>query len=157
MWTFKSFLDISKKSQTSQANNFTFSSADFDPVGFDSRKSFLLLSFLLCGRACLLLPSHLQDWSLYPGVQGEGEGGAEGEGEVKGLALAGQRLAIGQTLGCQRGGHFITHCGFDYPCLSKNQIVFWESITGHVAIIIIIIYTWFSEINEYRIANTIWY
>ena len=53
----------------------------------------------------------------------------------EGLALAGQCLAKGQTLGCQRGGDFITHCGFDYPCLSENQIVFWESSTGHVAII----------------------
>ena len=65
-------------------------------------------------RGACLLPSHLLDWSSHPGVQGEGEGGVEGEGEVKGLALAGQCLAKGQTLGYQGGGHFITHFGCGY-------------------------------------------
>ena len=76
----------------------------------------------------------MQDWSLHPGVQGEGEGGAQGEGEVEGLALAGQCLAKGQTLGCQGGGDFITHCGLDNLRLSENQILFLESSTGHDAI-----------------------
>ena len=40
------------------------------------------------------------------GVQGEGEGGANGEGEVERHALAGQRLAEGQALGSQRGVTF---------------------------------------------------
>ena len=43
-------------------------------------------------RGACLLPSHLHDWSLHPGVQGEGEGGAEGAGEVEGLTLASQCL-----------------------------------------------------------------
>ena len=59
---------------------------------------------LLCHRASLCLA---------PGVQGEGEGGAHVEGEVKREALAGQCLAKVHALGGQgtvsfaRGSHFI--------------------------------------------------
>ena len=36
-----------------------------------------------------------------PGIQGEGEGGADGEGELKILAMAGQRMAEIHALCCQ--------------------------------------------------------
>ena len=43
--------------------------------------------------AWLLLLDHLVHHCLAPGVQGEGEGGAYGDGEVEDLTLIGQRLA----------------------------------------------------------------
>ena len=47
MWMFKYFMDVLEKSQTSQEDNFSFAPADFASVSLDSRKCFLLLSFLL--------------------------------------------------------------------------------------------------------------
>ena len=41
--------------------------------------------------------------AIPPGVQGEGEGGANFEGEAEDLPLAGQRLAESHALGCQVG------------------------------------------------------
>ena len=51
--------------------------------------------------AWLLLLDHLVHHCLAPGVQGEGEGGAYGDGEVEDLTLIGQRLAEFQALGEQ--------------------------------------------------------
>ena len=72
----------------------------------------------LCGGAFLFLPSHLFYWSPHPGVQGEGEGCAEGEGKVEGLALAGQCIAKGQTLGGtgeeETSSHIAAWIIFDY-------------------------------------------
>ena len=47
---------------------------------------------------------------LAPGVQSEGEGRPNVEGELESLPLAAQRLTEGQALGCQRGVSFI-NCG----------------------------------------------
>ena len=47
---------------------------------------------------------------LPPGVQGEGEGGADGECEGEGLPLAGQHLAEVQALGGQ--GMVTRRCHF---------------------------------------------
>lgn len=64
------------------------------------------------GGACLLL----DPWAccLTPGVHGEGEVGTNGNGEVEGLALAGQRLAKIQALRKQGGANFghSSHFGF---------------------------------------------
>ena len=51
--------------------------------------------------AWLLLLDHLVHHCLAPGVQGEGEGGAYGDGEVEDLTLTCQRLAEFQALGEQ--------------------------------------------------------
>ena len=79
---------------------------------FLAMNSALRLAFLLCveGLGFFLFPLTFQ--GLAPGVQGEGEVGANREGEVEDLALADQCLAEGQTLGCQgvcstsSGAHF---------------------------------------------------
>ena len=57
--------------------------------------------------ACLLL-GNLTGNVLAPGVQGEGEGGTNGNGEVEGMALPGQRLAEVQALGEQGWVNFHT-------------------------------------------------
>ena len=92
-------MDVSEKSQTSHENNLPFCSADFNSDCSDSRNSFCPLSFLLRlrGFVFLLLVTCMT------GVQGDGEGGAEGGGEVKGMALASHCPVKGQTLGCQGG------------------------------------------------------
>ena len=66
-----------------------------------------------------LLLVHLAFEGLAPGVQGEGEVGANREGEVEDLALADQRLAEGQTL----GGHgvFSTSSGAHFWSLLLNH------------------------------------
>ena len=54
------------------------------------------------------------DWSPHPGVQGEGEGGAKGEGELEGLALAGQCLATGCHWEEETSSHIVALITFDY-------------------------------------------
>ena len=57
------------------------------------------------------------DWSPHPGVQGEAEGGVEGEGEVEGLALAGQCLAKARhwvTREEETSSHIVALTIFDY-------------------------------------------
>ena len=51
---------------------------------------------------------------LAPGVHGEGKGGADGNGDVEGLTLAGQRLAKVQALGEHGGVNNVhtSHFGF---------------------------------------------
>ena len=64
------------------------------------------------GGACLLLG--ILASFLSPGVQGEGEVRTDDQGEVEGLALAGQCLAKIHALGGQ-GGVNISHCShFDF-------------------------------------------
>ena len=54
-----------------------------------------------------------QGLTLAPCVKGEGEVGANGEGEVEGQGLASLHLADVQAFGCQGGVTFIhrSHCG----------------------------------------------
>ena len=69
------------------------------------------------GWAAPLLDPCRQSLLSLPGVQGEGEGGADGDGELKHLALACQCLAEVQALGRQRGVS-LTHCS--HFCLLLN-------------------------------------
>ena len=66
---------------------------------------------------------------LPPGVQGEVEGGADGEGEGEGLPLAGQRLAELQALDGQGvvTSHSYWRCHFCWIYLNQTNI--WGSST----------------------------
>ena len=55
----------------------------------------------------------LRGRAVHPGVQGEGEGIANGEGAVETLAPVGQCLAKIQTLS-HKGGLFFTYFDFFY-------------------------------------------
>ena len=89
------------------------------------------------GGACLLLG--ILASFLSPGVQGEGEVRTDDQGEVEGLALAGQCLAKIHALGGQ-GGVNITHCshfdftseliklsGFCKTCCCSSETDPWKS------------------------------
>ena len=80
-------------------------------ISFQGRWAFPFLD--PCGQACLALL----------GVQREGEGGADGDGELEVLALAGQCLAEVQALGGQRGVR-LTHSS--HFCLLLNYQKRWQ-------------------------------
>ena len=80
------------------------------------------------GGTCLLL----DHWAscLSPGVQGEGEPRADGQGEVEGLALLCPCLAKVHALGGQ-GGVNITHCiHFDFTSELRNSSNFREHVAA---------------------------
>ena len=79
------------------------------------------------GRGAWLLPcAGGSRGLLLLGGQGEGEGGAKGEGEVEGAPLSGQCLAEFQALGCQaRVGHF---CCRHFGSYSESENRFTEEV-----------------------------
>ena len=87
----------------------------------------------LCGGACLpSLASHWFDWSPHPGVKEKRRCRCRKRSWMPGLA--GQCLAKDQTLGCQGGRCFFTHCGFGYLGLYENKIFIWRYSWIHVAL-----------------------
>ena len=95
-------------------------------VDFFDKNSFLRLAFLLSVDGPLLVPCGKGPLAP-PGVQEEGEGGTDGDGELKALALPCQCLAKVQALGGQGRVSLVhsSHFGLllKYESLDRSQKV----------------------------------